>query len=162
MSKSDGVGAFTNPLTKSKEIRFELKGTLPNKTDSTIKIKNVYNFLGAPLGKFNIVGFIKSYKHDKFTHYELTFIVVNKKTKITEKLVIDFTKKSNEKIGYGIVSLAVTPELDGTKQIITGIVGTPIVFTTSDKNKITNPVITFCDNPDNDETYPFCSGVPPT
>lgn len=83
---------------------------------------------------------------------------MNKKTKSTEKLVIDFTKKSNENIGYGIVSLAVT-----TNKLLASFIGTPITFTSSDNKKITNPLITFCDNAYNDENhFNFCTSIPPT
>ena len=91
MSKPDVSNA--TKAVKKPLIHFELKDILPKNTDATVKIKKVYEFLGADIKTLDIIGDIKSYTYSKITHYELTFIIKNKKTNIVEKLVIDLTKK---------------------------------------------------------------------
>lgn len=104
MSKSDVSKPVASDLKRKIVLTFE--DVLPEKKDGTIKIKKVTKFLGADFTKFKIIGHNNSYFHNNDgTHHELTFVVENKKTKVVEKLVIDFLQKPNQKKFKGIVTL---------------------------------------------------------
>lgn len=118
MSKPDVSNA--TKAVKKPLIHFELKDILPKNTDATVKIKKVYEFLGADIKTFDIIGDIKSYTYSNITHYELTFIIKNKKTNIVEKLVIDLTKK-NENNLKGLVSTSVGGMKSGVKDGLSAI-----------------------------------------
>ena len=104
MSKPD----VSKPLASDakKQIVLTFEDVLPEKNDGTIKIKQVSEFLGYDVTKLKIVGQNVSYVHNDDTHHELTFVVKDKKTKVVDKLVIDFVKKPNQKKFKGVVSLA--------------------------------------------------------
>jgi len=109
MTKSDDVSkSIVNNQKKKITVIFD--DVLPEKSDGTIKIKKVSEFLGADLKKLKIIGDIKSYNHGNITHYELIFIIINNKTNEVEKLVIDIAKKHNESKGKGVVSSVITPD----------------------------------------------------
>jgi len=104
MSKSDVSKPIASDAKKQIVLTFE--DVLPEKDDGTIKIKQVSEFLGYDVTKLKIVGHNVSYVHNDATHHELTFVVKDKKTKVVDKLVIDFVQKPNQKKFKGVVSLA--------------------------------------------------------
>jgi hypothetical protein len=89
-----------------KQIVLTFEDVLPEKDDGTIKIKKVSEFLGYDVTKLKIIGHNVSYVHNDNTHHELTFVIKDKKTKVVDKLVIDFVQKPNQKKFKGVVSLA--------------------------------------------------------
>ena len=103
MSKTD----VSKPLASDakKQIVLAFEDVLPEKNDGTIKIKQVSEFLGYDVTKLKIVGQNVSYVHNDATHHELTFVIKDKKTKVVDKLVIDFVQKPNQKKFKGVVSL---------------------------------------------------------
>jgi hypothetical protein len=88
-----------------KQIVLTFEDVLPEKDDGTIKIKQVSEFFGTDVTKLKIVGQNVSYVHNDATHHELTFVIKDKKTKVVDKLVIDFVQKPNQKKFKGVVSL---------------------------------------------------------
>jgi hypothetical protein len=103
MSKTDVSKPRASDANNQIVLTFE--DVLPEKDDGTIKIKQVSEFLGADLTKLKIVGQNVSYVHNDATHHELTFVIKDKKTKVVDKLVIDFVQKPNQKKFKGVVSL---------------------------------------------------------
>lgn len=104
MSKSDVSKSTASDPTQQIVLTFE--DVLPEKNDGTIKIKKVSEFLGADVKTLKIIGHNTSYAHNDDTHHELTFVIKDKKTKVIDKLVIDFVQKPNQKKFKGVVSLA--------------------------------------------------------
>jgi hypothetical protein len=113
MSKSDvSKPRASNPkqqivLTFEDALPVKKDGTI--KSDGTIKIKNVSEFLGADITNLKIFGHNTYYAHNNDTHHELTFIIKDKKTKAVDKFVIDFVQKQNQKKFKGVVSLLAEP-----------------------------------------------------
>ena len=93
----------------SNQIVLTFEDVLPENSDATIKIKKVSEFLGYDVTKLKIVGQNISYVHNDVTHHELTFVIKDKKTKVVDKLVIDFVQKPNQKKFKGVVSLVAAP-----------------------------------------------------
>ena len=104
MSKSDVSKPVASDPTQQIVLTFE--DVLPENSDGTIKIKKVSEFLGADIKTLKIIGHNTSYFHNDVTHHELTFVIKDKKTKVIDKLVIDFVQKPNQKKFKGVVSLA--------------------------------------------------------
>jgi hypothetical protein len=104
MSKSDVSKPRASDASNQIVLTFE--DVLPENSDATIKIKKVSEFLGADVTQLKIVGENISYVHNDVTHHELTFVIKDKKTKVVDKLVIDFVQKPNQKKFKGVVSLA--------------------------------------------------------
>jgi hypothetical protein len=104
MSKSDVSKPRASDASNQIVLTFE--DVLPEKSDATIKIKKVSEFLGYDVTKLKIVGENISYVHNDVTHHELTFVIKDKKTKVVDKLVIDFVQKPNQKKFKGVVSLS--------------------------------------------------------
>jgi len=104
MSKSDVSKPRASDANNQIVLTFE--DALPEKSDGTIKIKQVSEFLGYDVTKLKIIGHNISYAHNDNTLHELTFVIKDKKTKVVDKLVIDFVQKPNQTKFKGVVSLA--------------------------------------------------------